>query len=159
MTFGIFMAWVKEEFRIPHCADDAPSPVSVTACQSTPQSTTSTSVDTYGSPLSMMGEEVEKEITRHIAQPRAMRPLADALSGELVTAVMVEPILRPKRPAHSPSCVPYPQEYVCVHDNGRRCPKDASFRKKKSTYVEVSESYSTLVVSFSNHCFTSPSSI
>ncbi|KAG8871748.1 hypothetical protein FRB98_000582 [Tulasnella sp. 332] len=120
-----------EEIVAIYSTGDPPSPLSVTA-----QSMASTDTDPCGSPYSLMEDGVEKEVRHDIVQPRPIMALVNALSDDSITAAVVDSIPRPKRPKLQTTCTPHPQEYVCVHDNGRRCPPDASFRKKKSTYVE-----------------------
>ncbi|KAG9012770.1 hypothetical protein FRB93_001323 [Tulasnella sp. JGI-2019a] len=53
-------------------------------------------------------------------------------------ALVPDPILqRPQRPVHL-SAKKGPVFHYCVHEDRRKCPMDAPFRKKRSVYEEVS---------------------
>ncbi|KAG8859570.1 hypothetical protein FRB96_004454 [Tulasnella sp. 330] len=168
MTYEDFVTWVDENFRCTtQLAHDTPSSFSDTACQSPTQSTTSLdqsdrSLSIFShrnrssTPFTVAENEAEEGgvVKNDIAQPRALVSFIDAPCPELVPAMIVDPIVRPKRPINPPMCGAGLQEYFCVHENGRRCPLNASFRRKKSTYVEHLNSLSGVYRYKCEHCGT-----
>ncbi|KAG9004474.1 hypothetical protein FRB94_002345 [Tulasnella sp. JGI-2019a] len=110
---------------------NAPSPALSTTCWSATQSTASLELSDMGSAGSTVMDEEDSREANGLLHPR---PRAGA-------SLVSDPITRPSRPVHihppmSHGKRPPRPEFFCVHDDGRRCDMGASFRRKRSTYIE-----------------------
>lgn len=82
------------------------------------------------SPSSQEPRKFRQPCPRHAAIPYP-------IIGRMPSYDSIDPLpLRPNHPANVPQRRGL-HSYYCVHDDGRRCPLDASFRHKRSTYEDV----------------------